>query len=159
MQKVNRADLEKAPADGMVRVKILKFVGEFVPGDVVDCSKDKAEHLCAKAKLSGGGDQLHDHVRAIKLSEAKELESKEVDLRTLSQHELTELGKKNVVPTPSDKEFEAQLEKLRARDKTEPGSEAAIDGQEFEPPVGDGQSEPPSGKKFSKKGKQVQAEV
>lgn len=164
MRKLDEKDLKKAPAAGAVRVKILKFVGTFQPGDIVECDKEKAAHLCSKSKVSLGEGAHEMNIRAIMLDEAKEMEAKAVDMKGLSQHEMAEMGKKNIIPTPKDPLFEQRLANLRKMDQEHADGKVVppIDGKvEDDPPEGDdpGDDAPPmTGKKFDKKeAKQPQA--
>lgn len=132
MRKLDAKELAKKPAAGLVRVKILKFVGTFTPGDVVECDKEKAEQLCSKSQINLGEGAKTPHIRAMLLSEAEELEERAVDMRAMSQAEMAELGKQNVVLTPKDPAFEARLANLRKLD------EEFADGKVVPPIDGEG---------------------
>jgi hypothetical protein len=84
-----------------VKVKFLKHVMEFVPGQVVELSEDYARQVC-KATEVWDGTRLVSAQRAMLLEDAEKLEkiTKE-DIAKMSVAQMNELGVKNVVETPA----------------------------------------------------------
>lgn len=128
-----------------VKVKFLKFVGEYKAGDVVELDEALAEQLCKVSEMNDGHGVI-SHQKAILMSEVEKFEENlvlgKVDMSKISQHELKELGIKYREPTPKDPAFEAKLEAL---------SKPASDGfDEFNDSEG---MEDPAKEKQKKKGK------
>ncbi len=98
-----------------VEVKILKHVGSYIPGQIVALPEAMAEELCKVTKLNNGHG-LVDHQKAVLMSDlenfARDLDLGKVDLSKITQHELQELGYKNVVKNAPDAALEAKLAQL-----------------------------------------------
>lgn len=102
-------------SEAKVKVKILKYVGHYEPGQIVEVSPEEAAQLCAKSQVHLGG--LNDHVRAITLDEMKSLEEVKVDASKMTAAEFAALGLKNIVHTPKDVAFEAKLAAIKKADE------------------------------------------
>jgi hypothetical protein len=98
-----------------VKVKILKFVGKYTPGQIVEVSESEAENLCKTSVVSTGEGKTQVNQKAMLLSVAEELDSMPVDIRKMSQKELADMGKRNIVPTPRDAIFEERVAKIKAK--------------------------------------------
>ena len=98
-------------AQGKVRVKVMAFVMQFKPGDIVDCEPDVAKNLC-KVSERDDGSQLLKVVRAMRIEDAEKLEHEKAnpkDIANMSAGELAATGRKNIVQTPKDEAFEKNL--------------------------------------------------
>jgi hypothetical protein len=96
------------PAAGMTRIKILLYVGQYSPGDIVDCSAEEAANLLSVGHTNDGTKVIEVR-RAILLSDAQAQEEAPADLDSLAQDELEAMGRKNIVATPRDAAFEEKL--------------------------------------------------
>ena len=96
-----------------VKVKFLKHVLNWKPGDVAEVEDEVAKQLCKKTKVDLGGGEFGVHRKALPLDEAEKLQSVKLDVSKVTQHELEQHLQKNVVVTPLDPLFEAKLKKIR----------------------------------------------
>lgn len=121
-----------AQAKGTVRVKILKYVGQFTPGDIVDCSEEDAAHLCKESRVNAGTETV-SHLKAMKLDEVLKLKEQKLtarDLKSMTSKELADMGLKNIVKTPHDAAFEKNLEITRkAAEKAQKTKKAMVDAK------------------------------
>ena len=128
------------PKEKKVKVKVLKYVGEFIPGQVIEVSEGYAKQLCKVSKVQDG-ERLVDNVRAMLLEEAEKLEVAEIaDVSKMTAADMARLGLKNIVETPVDPELKANmaagkdtitgLEKAKAK----PGPKGKGKGQKAEEP-------------------------
>lgn len=78
----------------MKKVKILGFVGEYTPNQIVEVEDAMATQLCAK---SYRGD-----VRAMLLEDAIKLEQNPTPVEELTACDMASAGRRNVVETPSE---------------------------------------------------------
>lgn len=127
---------EQPVKKGFARVKILKFVGNHQPGDIIDVPQEMADVLCEPSTINLGDGKTDDHRKAILLSEAEAMDSAPVDIRRLSSKELADLGKKNIVPTPRDSAFDARLAQMQKGKKIQSTgtlSEEAIEKESAQP--------------------------
>jgi len=85
----------------LVKVKILKYVGEFVPGQIAEVEKELAVHLCAEKSVWDGEKQV-PFKNAILLEDAEKLESAPIDIETMTAADMTAIGAKNIVHVPVD---------------------------------------------------------
>jgi hypothetical protein len=99
-----------------VKVKILKFVGKYTPGQIVEVSEAEAESLCKTSVVNTGEGRTQVNQKAMLLSVAEELDSMPIDIRKMSQKELADMGKRNIVPTPRDSIFEERVAKIQAKE-------------------------------------------
>lgn len=117
------ADEKKTPEVKKVKVKIMAHVGKYQPGDIAEVPADQAEFMCEIRKRNNGH-ELVEYRTAMLLSEYEAVKDLPIDKGGLSQFELAQTGEKaNVVKTPADPKFEAQLaarkkalEKQRAKE-------------------------------------------
>lgn len=100
-----------------VKVKMLMHVLQWKPGDEVEVSQADAEVLCKKTTVDKGG-VLVEIRKAMPMVEADELKSVKVDLSKITQHELEEMGRKNIVATPRDAAFERKLARMAGKPAT-----------------------------------------
>lgn len=94
-------------AEKMIKVKFMKWVGEYQPGQVVELPEELAKQMC-EVKEVHDGHKLIPHQKAMLLSEVEKLKKMPVDINKMTQKEMNELGLKNIVHSPkTDKEYEA----------------------------------------------------
>jgi len=108
-----------------VKVKILKHMTFWNPGDIVEVSTEEAKHLCSVGSVSDG-EKVIEYRRAILLEEALAIESAPIDVSQLTQGEAEALGIKNITPnvlapTPEEREME------RLREENAPYAEVSRD--------------------------------
>jgi len=80
----------------LVKVKIMKHVNHWVPGQVIEVSKEMAHQLCIVGKLHNGVKEV-DHVRAMLLEDAEKLEAVEEKIENMTAMEADKKGIKNIV--------------------------------------------------------------
>ena len=112
-------------SDKKVKVKILKHVGAWTPGEVVEVTEEFAKHLCHVNVTTDGLTETR-HVRALMLDEAEALELANMDISNLTAAEAKELGVKNIVDS-SPKSEEAQLADAAAKMQAEAEAEIAAE--------------------------------
>lgn len=98
-----------------VKVRILKPVGTHKPGDDVDVTEEMAKQLCTPRKVSIGEGKFQHNILAMTHDDIDRLKAERIDSKGgegLTQHELAEMGMKNVVETPLDPAFEAKLKSV-----------------------------------------------
>lgn len=121
-----------AAAKGAVRVKILKYVGQFTPGDIVDCDEETAKHLLKETKVNSG-EQMVSHVKAMKLEDVIKLKEQKLtarEIKLMTAKEMADLGLRNIVKTPRDDQFEANLAiAKKAAEKAQKGKKAMMDAK------------------------------
>lgn len=83
-----------------VSVKILKHVGAWVPGQVVEVDEAMAKHLCHVNELTDGITSVK-HVRAMLLEDALAAEEAAKDIGGLTSAEAKAMGIKNVTDSSS----------------------------------------------------------
>jgi hypothetical protein len=106
---------DEAAPKGKVKVKLLRHVGEWAPGDVAEVSEALAKELCAVRTINDGPvpTKYSKAVRLDEVEKGEKLVLTKAQIAKMTQHELTQLGKKNIVATPVDGAFEAQLAKMK----------------------------------------------
>jgi hypothetical protein len=122
---------EVESAEGLVKVRILGFVGKWIPGEEIEVSEAQAEELCRETSYNDGHG-IQKRRKAMYLNEAISFDHREIDLSKISQHELTMLGRKNIVETPKDPELEAKFEKFSQVNEPE-NDEVANKDSDMEP--------------------------
>lgn len=122
---------EKTPA--LVSVRFIKNAGQHKTGDVVEVSKEMAEALTTPREIHNGT-ELVPHRVAMTVAEYEKMLAAPVDKGGFTQGELSEMGHKNVVPTPKDPAFEAQLA-AKAKLDAEAKEEKAKDEPKAEKPA------------------------
>ena len=95
-----------------VKVKILKHVGSWTPGQVVDIEHAQAKELCKVSYVHNGVQALPTQ-KAILLEEAEALAALPKDIEQLTRKEALELGVKNVVAGPEARAVEVEEPKRR----------------------------------------------
>lgn len=102
-------DLESKIKDGQVRVRMLKHVGQFSPGDVVDCEEDTAKVLCQVTHVHNGTEPVPTaKAMTLAASDAASQSARE-NIDQLTVGEMTQMGVKNTTQTPRDPQFEQSL--------------------------------------------------
>jgi hypothetical protein len=142
-QEVKKEEHKPAPKPEpvkMVKVKILRYVGQHAPGDEVEVTEEIAKHLCAKSPGSQDGHFNHQP-KAMLLEDSKKLKNLKLDIRKLSAKDMADLNKKNIVVTPRDPAFEAKVEAIKKGETVNvmPAMSAEIrqpDAKTFIPHVG-----------------------
>ncbi len=99
-----------------MKVQFLVHVLAWKPGDVAEVSDADGETLCKKTIVDKGG-VLVEVRKAMPVEEVEKMKTMKVDMSKVTQAELAEMGKKNIVPTPIDAAFEKKLAKLAAVSK------------------------------------------
>lgn len=94
-------DKSVPPAEGQVRVKMLKHVNNFKPHDIVDCSEKDAEVLCRIAYIDDGQSKKI-HCKAMRLDESLKAEEAHRNPALLTKSEMQAMGIKNIVDAPKD---------------------------------------------------------
>ncbi len=79
-----------------MKVKILAYVQNFEPGQIVDLPDDIAKQMTQIRKRHNGY-ELIEYRTAMPLEEAIEIESREIPIEELTQAEADAMGIKNVV--------------------------------------------------------------
>ena len=111
-------------SEKLVKVKILKHVGAFVPDQIVEVSEEFAKHLCHVNELTDGITTTR-HVRAVMLSEVAGLEAAANSIENLTASEAKELGLKNVVgPAQVEKKSEEPSEEEISKAEAELAKQA-----------------------------------
>lgn len=95
-----------------VKVKILKFVGAWKPGDEVDMEEAQAAQLCKVVKLDTGGGDLVGYQKAMLVSDAVKLKTRKVDMNKVTQKQMADMGRRNIVPTPIGDAFDKKVAKV-----------------------------------------------
>lgn len=107
----------------MKKIKILRYVGAYVPGQVIDVEDELADMLCHPVEVFHG-EQLEKIQKAVLVSDLEKLEAMPVDLSKMTAKDMHELGLKNIVPMPEEPgiddekvavELKAKLEAERAK--------------------------------------------
>lgn len=133
----------------LIKVKILKYVSQYKPGDEIEVSQEVAEQLCGVRKVWDGEKEV-EHCVAMLSSDIQKLKETPVELSKLSAYELSQLGVKNIVQTPKD-----IIEKIEQQAKPIPKSEATETVEETEAEVADQEEDeainPATQKPYTKK--------
>lgn len=106
----------------MVKVKILAYVGAYVPNQVVEVDEEFAAHLCHVNELDDGVTKVR-HVRAMRLEDAEAMEAAAGDISTMTAAEAAAAGKKNVVDSSGKSEEEKAAADLKAQAEAELAAE------------------------------------
>ena len=140
-----------------VKIKVLAYVGSHKPGDVIEVDEAVAKSMCTVRKKNTG-DGLVDFRTAMTMAEVEEIKAQPIDKFALSQGELAMLGIKNVVETPFDPKFDADIDrkvemisgakKAKAKSEKEPEAPAEEAAPEVAP---DAPVEKPKGKQKESK--------
>lgn len=133
-QVASKAAPKKAskPGTQTFKVKILKYVGQYIPGQIILADEALAKNLCTPRKIwNGQAEELHQV--AMLLSDAEKLESAQVDVSKMTAGELAKLGLKNIVHTPKDFQLkvEQQVKEHKAKLKVHKKIEAQKEGIEL----------------------------
>src|SRR4051812_42683062 len=83
----------------LVKVKILKNVGPYLEGQIVEVSETDANAMCTVRKFHNGY-TLIEHRTAIALEDFEKLKALPVDQTDLTVEEAAALGLKNIVEIP-----------------------------------------------------------
>jgi hypothetical protein len=111
-------------SDKKVKVKILKHVGAWVPGEVVEVDETLAKHLC-HVNITDDGVTKLEHRRAMMLDEAESLEEAAKDPANLTAAEASALGIKNVVGPDTEAALADAEQKLKDQAEAELAAEEA----------------------------------
>jgi hypothetical protein len=98
--------------DEKVKVRILKHVGEYSPGQVVELTQFEAEQICTPSIVNDNGVKISTF-KAMLEEKAIELESKPLDIKKLTVGELVEMGKRNIVVSPQYADIDRALFKAK----------------------------------------------
>lgn len=93
----------------MKEIKVLKHVGIWEPGDVIEVEDHIAEHMCKETELWDGA-KMVIHQKAMLLSDAEELENIPADVNQLTAKQMADLNLKNVVSSVDEEEFNKIIE-------------------------------------------------
>lgn len=109
-----------------VTVKILKHVGAYVPGQIIEVDESFAKHLCHVNELNDGLGNITKNVRAMLIGDAEKMEAEAKNIENMTQAEAQAAGLSNVQapPAKSEEEQAAELAKqaeaeLAAEEKKE----------------------------------------
>ena len=94
----------------LVTVRILKHIGHYAAGQIVEVDQNTADQLCTP-RTRNNGDGVEKTQYAITQEDFELALKTPVELGGLTQGELTEMGLKNIVQTPPDPEADAALAK------------------------------------------------
>jgi len=93
-----------------VKVKILRYVGTWTPGEIIEVSPEEAAVLCKPSEAHNGHEVEVIH-KAMELDKIQKLEALPVDISKLTQKDMDEMGLKNIVHTPLDESVASKPEK------------------------------------------------
>jgi hypothetical protein len=79
-----------------MKLKILGYVGQWTPGQIIDVDEKTADQLLIKNEYHNGYKTVVSQ-RAMKIEEALELEAQMADINDLTAGEAAQLGIKNIV--------------------------------------------------------------
>lgn len=130
----------------LVKVKILKHVGQWSPGDVVEVPEPLAKQLCTVSTVNNGH-KIVPHQKAMLHSDAEALASAPVKMEDLTQGDMAQMGIKNVVQSPKYSDLERKL-------KTDATQAVKKESQEVK-----AESPAPKPKKSKKAAKEEQAQA
>jgi len=102
-----------------VKVKILKYVGQSVPGDVIEVDEAQAKILCEPSQVDTGGGVMVSHQKAVLLSEVEKMKEMPIDIKKMTAKDMAELGQKNIVNTPVGDAFDKKVKSLLKMDPKE----------------------------------------
>jgi len=94
----------------LVKLKILKHVGQWGPGTIVEVDDKLAEQLLIANEVHNGHKFIINR-RAMKLEEAEALENLPHDINELTAYEASQLGIKNITDNtqqPEDQKAEVK---------------------------------------------------
>ena len=138
----------------LVKVKILKYVGQWTPGDIIEVSESQAEELCKVGEIQMGAD-LQKHYRAMRIEDVEKLEVyKAQSIHKMTAAEATALGLKNIVKSPvTDRDAVPDVSVSSPADfgKQEVKKEDPVIAQEQDEQEQEKKINPASGKPYTKK--------
>lgn len=111
-QEETKQEPKQEPKKGLITVKILKHVGPYTPGQVVDMTPEEAKSVCTPRERHDGTQLIRTQL-AMTLKDFEIMKAAPVDKGGMTQGELAAIGEKNIVETPKDKAFEARLAAIK----------------------------------------------
>lgn len=106
----------EASKAGFQKVKILKSVGHYMAGEIVEVPDNQVEGLCRIVELHNGA-VVQKVQRAMTLKDYEKLQEAVRSSENLTAAEAAELGIKNVIKTPKDDAFEEHLKAIAKVEK------------------------------------------
>lgn len=94
-----------------VKVKVLKAIGQYSPGQEVEVDEATAKALCEPRKHNDGT-RVVESINAMLMSDFEALKNQPVNKGGMTQGELSSMGIKNVVQTPADPVLEKKFKKF-----------------------------------------------
>lgn len=98
--------------ENLVKVVILMHVMNWIPGTTAEVTAEEAEALC-KVNSKNDGHKVVQYQKAMRVEDFEKMKAQPVNKGGLTQGELTELGLKNTVATPTDPAFEKRLKNIQ----------------------------------------------
>lgn len=102
-----------------VKIKILRAIGSYQPGQEVEVSQELADQLTREVSHHNGT-EIIKYRNAVTMKQHEDMQKAAKEVKSLSQGQAAELGVKNVVPTPKDEKFEKELQKASETKPDEP---------------------------------------